>query len=338
MPDTQQSQIDGFIFRDLHPGVSMGTASDRYAGWLGQIYSEARYQSQMTSRTTKIGGQSLIERVLPVSSVAEYFQHFSVLELDFTFYGWLADPHDQPTPTFRTLSLYKEYLAPGNRLLLKVPQAVFARKFWRSGKYIDNPDYLNPDMFTCRFYRPAVELLGEWLHGFIFEQEYQIQKERSSTGEFCARLDDFFTQIPPDERYHVEVRTESFLSPAYFDLLEKHSLGQVLSHWTWLPPLSRQFALGRSRFLNSGRQCLIRLLTPPNVKYEDAYLRTFPFDKMVEGLLSPRMIEDTVAIMRSAIDQGCHINVAVNNRAGCNAPTIAQLLSKRFLDSLSDPA
>ncbi|MBF0495028.1 MAG: hypothetical protein HQK58_00405 [Deltaproteobacteria bacterium] len=129
MPDTQQSQIDGFIFCDLNPGVSLGTASDRYAGWLGQIYSEARYQSQITSRTKKIGGQSLIERVLPISSAAEYFKHFSVLEVDFTFYGWLADLHDQPSPTFRTLNLYKEYLAPGDRLLLKVPQAVFARKF-----------------------------------------------------------------------------------------------------------------------------------------------------------------------------------------------------------------
>ncbi|MBF0495027.1 MAG: DUF72 domain-containing protein [Deltaproteobacteria bacterium] len=88
-------------------------------------------------------------------------------------------------------------------------------------------------MFIRRFYRPAVDVLGKHLQGFIFEQEYQTQKERSSAGEFCARLDDFFTQVPPDDRYHLEVRTESFLSPAYFDLLAKHGLGQVLSHWTW---------------------------------------------------------------------------------------------------------
>ncbi|MBF0495026.1 MAG: hypothetical protein HQK58_00395 [Deltaproteobacteria bacterium] len=74
------------------------------------------------------------------------------------------------------------------------------------------------------------------------------------------------------------------------------------------------------------------------MKYEDAYLKTFPFDKMIDGLLSSRMLDDTAAIMRSAIDQGCHVNVAVNNRAGGNAPIIAQLLSKGFLDSLSDPA
>ncbi|MBF0509448.1 MAG: DUF72 domain-containing protein, partial [Deltaproteobacteria bacterium] len=203
---------------------------------------------------------------------------------------------------------------------------------------IDNPDYLNPDMFIRRFYRPAADLLGGYLQGFVFEQEYQAQKDRFPAAEFCARLDDFFTQIPPDDRYHVEIRTESFLSPPYFDLLEKHGLGQVLSHWTWLPPLSRQFSLGRGWVMNSGRQCLIRLLTPPKMKYEDAYLKTFPFDKMVDGLLSPRMLDDTVTIMRTVIDQGCQVNVSVNNRAGGNAPIIAQLLSKKFLDSLPRPS
>jgi len=30
--------IDNFIFRDLHPRIKIGTASDGYAGWLGQVY------------------------------------------------------------------------------------------------------------------------------------------------------------------------------------------------------------------------------------------------------------------------------------------------------------
>ncbi len=32
-----------FLFRNLHPRVKIGTASDRYAGWLGQIYIQERY-------------------------------------------------------------------------------------------------------------------------------------------------------------------------------------------------------------------------------------------------------------------------------------------------------
>ena len=30
---------DFYFFRDAHPNLRLGTASDRYAGWIGQIYT-----------------------------------------------------------------------------------------------------------------------------------------------------------------------------------------------------------------------------------------------------------------------------------------------------------
>lgn len=33
------TNIPQFKFRDLHPRVFLGTVSDRYAGWSGQIYA-----------------------------------------------------------------------------------------------------------------------------------------------------------------------------------------------------------------------------------------------------------------------------------------------------------
>ena len=44
-----KEDIKKFIFRHLHPQVKMGTASDRYAGWLGQIYTEERYHGRISS-------------------------------------------------------------------------------------------------------------------------------------------------------------------------------------------------------------------------------------------------------------------------------------------------
>ena len=61
--------IEEFKFRGLHPDVSIGTASDRYAGWLGQIYSEQLYTNRITRRTKTVGGTSFVEEVLPVESV-----------------------------------------------------------------------------------------------------------------------------------------------------------------------------------------------------------------------------------------------------------------------------
>jgi len=80
---------DKFQFRDLHPNVFIGTASDRYVGWIGQIYTEERYRNTRSIRAKSVGWKSLKEEVLLVESVEEYFQHFSILELDCTFYRLL---------------------------------------------------------------------------------------------------------------------------------------------------------------------------------------------------------------------------------------------------------
>ena len=171
MTQSQSQAIENFNFRDLHPNIYLGTASDRYAGWIGQIYTEEKYANRTTKRKNTVGGKSFQEEVLPVDSVEEYFEHFRVLELDFTFYRPLLDKDGQPTQNFHVLRKYRDHLAEENSLVLKVPQIVFAQKLRRSGKYIQNPDYLNPDIFTRQFYEPAVDLLGDHLSGFIFEQQ-----------------------------------------------------------------------------------------------------------------------------------------------------------------------
>ena len=104
-PNTKPLQ--NFMFRDLHPDVSFGTASDRYAGWIGQIYSEDIYAGRITRRKKTVGNKSFVEEVLPVDSVKEYFQHFRVLELDFTFYRPLLDKEGKPTQNFHLLHKYR---------------------------------------------------------------------------------------------------------------------------------------------------------------------------------------------------------------------------------------
>ena len=332
----QQQDIDYFLFRDLHPRVFMGTASDRYAGWIGQIYSGGKYVNRINKRPKTVGGKKYVEDVLPVESVAEYFQHFPVLELDFTFYGLLLDREGKATPTYRVLSAYCQHLKGHDRLILKVPQIIFAKKLRRGRTYEENKQYLNPEIFTNRFYEPAVGLLAPWMEGLIFEQEYQKKQDRLSVRAMADALDGFFSAIPKDMRYHMELRTESFLSEPVFRILEKHGVGQVLSHWTWLPPLARQFSFSGRRFLNAGKRAIIRLMTPRGMRYDQAYARAHPFNALVDGMLDPRMIDETTDVMKEAIARDIHINVIINNRSGGNAPLIAQRIATQFLDTLSD--
>jgi hypothetical protein len=51
-------------------------ASDRFAGWIGQIYSEGRYEKGITRRSHKVGDNTFNEENLPVEGLPEYFEHF----------------------------------------------------------------------------------------------------------------------------------------------------------------------------------------------------------------------------------------------------------------------
>ena len=324
-----------FKFRHLHPQVKIGTASDRYAGWLGQVYSAERYLESIKQRTKVVGDHTFTERVLPVESVVEYFEHFPVLEIDLTFYRPLLDKNGRSTQNLQVLRTYRQHLRNGDALLLKVPQAITAPKIRRSDRYQDNPAYLKAEIFKRQFYKPALELLGSTVAGFIFEQEYLTKRDRPPVAEMAEALDAFFNEIPRDSRYHLELRTDLYLREPVFEVLERHGVGQVLSQWTWLPPLRKQLAKAGGRFFNAGKQCVIRLLTPIGMRYEDSYIQAFPFDKLVEGMLRPEMILETVDIMWQAVNQGMVVNVIINNRAGGNAPLLAQMIAEKFLKKIA---
>ena len=206
---------------------------------------------------------------------------------------------------------------------------ITARRPWGPGAQEENPNYLNAEMFINRFYDPANAVLGDRISGFIFEQEYHRKKDRIEVDQLASEVDEFFKAVPGDRRYHLELRTESYLKEPVFEVLRNHHVGQVLSHWTWLPRLLKQFAMAGHKFTNPDH-CIVRLLTPLGMRHEESYARAFPFDKMVDGMLQPEMISETVSLMKTAIDEGTDMSVIVSNRAGGNAPLIAREIAVRF--------
>ena len=66
------------------------------------------------------------------------------------------------------------------------------------------------------------------------------------------------------------------------------------------------------------------------MSYEESYAKAFPFDKKVSGMLDPEMIEDTVKIVNEAIKDKIQVNLITNNRAGGNAPIIAQMIANKL--------
>jgi len=50
--------------RYLDSNILIGTASSRYGGWIGQIYSERRYEKGITRRSHKVGDRTFNEETL----------------------------------------------------------------------------------------------------------------------------------------------------------------------------------------------------------------------------------------------------------------------------------
>lgn len=319
---------DLYFFRDTHPNLRLGSTGDRYAGWTGQIYTEGKYE--IAARSHKIGNRIFKEETLPVESVVEYFEHFSVLEIDFTFYQPLLNNKAEPASSYKLLQGYNKYLKEGDYVTLKVPQVIFARNLWQAGKQIENKNYLSADMFINQFYDPANAILGDNILGFVFEQEYHRKADRIPPKQYVEDLDYFFEALPGDKRYHIETRTDYYHTSQYFDMLYNRGIGHVLSHWTWLPPLRKQFIKAQKSFYNSGKQSIIRLLTPLRMSYNDSYIKTFPFDKPVDDIVNPEMINETIEIIEAGIKAGVTSNIILNNSVNGNAPALAQEVYQHF--------
>ncbi|MFC2164396.1 DUF72 domain-containing protein [Acidobacteriota bacterium] len=315
--------LDMFHFRDLNPHLFIGTTSDRYAGWIGQVYTAEHYEGRIKARTNRVGGEIFTEEVLPVDSVKEYFEHFPVLEIDFTFYRTLLDKSGNPTSNFHVLQNYQRYMNETDKVILKVPQIVFAKKIRKSKVYMENEDYLNADLFNRSFYEPAKSILGKSLAGMVFEQEYQRKDEASTAERLASELKGFFASVPQDDRYHVEIRTSRLLSSPLFEVLKEKGVGLVMSHWTWLPSLSEQFNRSNGAPFNSGESLVIRLLTPRGKAYSETYAAAHPFNALVDGMLHESTVRDTVNVVRAALRDGKWVYLLVNNRFGGNAPLVA---------------
>jgi hypothetical protein len=85
----------------------------------------------------------------------------------------------------------------------------------------------------------------------------------------------------------------------------------------------------KAQFFSSGNQAVIRLITPLRMSYEESYAKAFPFDKMIPGMLDPEMVEDTPRIVKEAIKDKIQANLIIKNKAGGNAPLIAQQVAER---------
>ena len=281
--------------------VRFGTSSWNYPGWRGLVYRKD-YE-----------GKGASARMLEEYAA---FPLFRTVGIDSSFYA---------PPTEETLRGWARYLPPGFPCVSKVWDQITvqthskARNPGRAGQI--NPDFLNPDVFLEAVYEPYQRYFAD--HAGPFVLEFQSVPFRSGIGpqEFADRLDAFFSALPREGQYAVEIRNEEFLTPMYFAVLREHGVAHVFNSWTRMPPIGAQLDLPGSV---PGAFIVARALLRQGRTYDEAVDAFAPYDRIQDP--NPELRRDLVRLIARAVETRIPAYLLVNNRAEGSAPlTIAAI-------------
>jgi uncharacterized protein YecE (DUF72 family) len=279
--------------------IRFGTSTWNYPGWGGLVYHQ------------DYGPKGAAARML-----REYaaFPLFRTVGIDSTYYG---------PPTEAVLHSYAEHLPAGFPTISKVWGQLTIHTFTkaqdpaRAGKA--NPDFLNPDIFVEEIYQPYRRHFSSNTGPFVFEFQTIAKFSGMDPDGFARRLDEFFSALPRDAEYAVEIRNEEFLTPMYFAVLREHEVAHVFNSWTRMPPIGHQLDLPGAI---TAPFIIARALLRPGRTYNEAVDAFAPYDRIREP--NPRLRRDLVRLVQTATETRIPAYLLVNNRAEGSAPlTIA---------------
>jgi uncharacterized protein YecE (DUF72 family) len=285
----------------IPPVVRFGTSTWNYPGWRGLVYHQ------------DYGPKGAAARML-----REYaaFPLFGTVGVDSSYYG---------PPTEAVLRSYAEQLPPGFPTLSKVWSQITVHTFTKAqdpdhaGKL--NPDFLNPDLFIEEIYEPYQRHFSANTGPFVFEFQTIAKSSGMGAQRFADRLDEFFSGLPREGQYAVEIRNEDFLTPMYFAVLREHGVAHVFNSWTRMPPIGHQLDLPGSI---SASFIVARALLRPGRTYNEAVDAFAPYDRIREP--NPKLRRDLVRLVQAAVNTRIPAYLLVNNRTEGSAPlTIAAI-------------
>jgi len=281
-------------------GIYIGGSSWKYEGWLGQVYTRAKYVSR----------GHFSRKLFESTCLAEYAETFPTVCGDFAFYQF-------PTPEFwaRLFSL----TPAGFQFAFKVPEQITCKIFPSHPRYgpqagQENEAFLNVEMLKEMFLRPL------WPHRqktalLIFEFGTLSKKAAAGPDEFLERLDPFLAALPPHFRYAVEVRNPEFLAADYFACLRSRRIAHVYNAWTRMPELRRQIEIPDSETADF---LVCRALLRYGRPYEEAVATFSPYNEIRDP--NPAARDSLRILIQRAREERKMAFLFVNNRLEGNSP------------------
>lgn len=309
MSEDSGNPVDLARLAEAVPGnVRFGTSSWTYPGWKGLVYHR-------DYPATGAGAEMLGEYAR--------FPLFRAVGIDSTFYA---------PPSAKTLESYAAVLPAEFPCLSKVWDRLTVHTHAKARDKVHagerNPDFLNPELFLEAVWAPFRDHFAEHTGPFLFEFQAIAKKDRVGPDEFAGRLDDFFSKLPREGRYAVEVRNPEFLTPAYFAVLREHDVAHLFNSWTRMPAIGMQLDLPGA--FTAGF-IVARALLRPGRYYADAVDAFQPYDRIRDP--NPELRHDLVRLVEAAEKLRIPAYLIVNNRAEGSAPrtimAVAALLAER---------
>ncbi len=288
-------------------GIRFGTSSWTYPGWRGLVYDRDY---------PKTGSSAAM--------LEEYarFPLFRTVGIDSSFYA---------PPTAAMLESYARALPPGFPCVSKVWDRLtvdsFPKARYKALGGERNPDFLNPTVFLDEVLKPYQEHFGEHTGPFVFEFQTLPRSAGLNALSFANLLDGFFSRLPREVPYAVEIRNQEYLTPPYFAVLREHNVAHVFNSWTRMPPLGQQIELPGAF---SAPFTVARVLLRPGRSYNEAVDAFAPYNQIRDE--NPRLREDIVRLIHQAAALRIPAYILVNNRAEGSAPFTVAAVARMLAD------
>ena len=172
-------------------GVSLGTSSWKYPGWLGWLYTPERYHTRGKFSEARFERECL----------AEYSEVFKTVCFDGGYYTF---------PTEASMGRLYGQVPDDFLLSFKVTDEITLKRYPRLDRFGPragqiNPRFLDATLFAEAFLRP-LEPFREKTGVLMFEFARFTPAEWEDDGRFIAALDAFLAALPAGWQYGVEIR------------------------------------------------------------------------------------------------------------------------------------
>ena len=179
-------------------GVFIGTSSWKYGGWMGQLYTPARYEYRGKVAKTRFERDCL----------SEYAEVFKTVCVDAAYYDF---------PRHEYLHKLADAVTDDFQFGFKVTDAITIKKFPNQPRFGAkagqiNRDFLNADLFATAFLRPCEEIRQK-VGVLMFEFSRFWPSDYEHGRDFVADLDTFLAKLPKGWPYAIEMRNKHWLAP-----------------------------------------------------------------------------------------------------------------------------